>query len=641
MASAKRKKSKKKSAPKAKTAGRINIAAVAGPFMLVTAIAVHLYLIIHFNFTQDDAFITFRYAANFLDGHGLVYNIGERVEGLTNFFWAILMILGTRAGIETILFSKILGALCGSTSIFILYLLAKDVFATIPERGGRYFPGLCCLLLGAVYSYAYWTVAGLETAAFSLMVITSVYLYLRKSPLVAASLVLATLLRPEGGLVAVIIVLYEIFSNRKISPYAIAIGLVYIIFLLPLAAFKILYYGAILPNPFYAKTSFDFQQIINGLDYTGRFFWHYLGAGLFVLPALIVIKKVPKAMRLIMTLTMVYVLYITLVGGDVLKVHRFFVPIFPFLILIVVVGLRLLIKNKYLVAVCLLSLLAWQMIVPRDYVIDFHCLENGLTYKMNRLMTNLKAVDNSNFTIAVSTIGVVGYRLMGHTVIDLLGLTDSTIARHPEPAIEGLESTWRESHFNNGYVLSRSPDYILFSTGFKPSAPAERAMFLYSAFLNNYRTIGFSFEGLLHGIYKRFYPLPGNIERDVDVNFVQHYNKAINLIWDDRQYDKGMTQLDTAFIYAPEPKYPYLYYYWTYCHRLKGDYDAFYHRLLDLIQEDTLLYQAYKDLYTYECLLGNEKAAEYYLGEVERLTPWYVPQLKKRVRDALNTEFDN
>ncbi len=29
----------------------------------------------------DDSFISIRYAQNLLDGHGLVYNAGERVEG--------------------------------------------------------------------------------------------------------------------------------------------------------------------------------------------------------------------------------------------------------------------------------------------------------------------------------------------------------------------------------------------------------------------------------------------------------------------------------------------------------------------------------------------------------------------------------
>ena len=39
---------------------------------------------------QDDAFISFRYAENFAQGNGLVYNVGERVEGFTNLSWTVL-----------------------------------------------------------------------------------------------------------------------------------------------------------------------------------------------------------------------------------------------------------------------------------------------------------------------------------------------------------------------------------------------------------------------------------------------------------------------------------------------------------------------------------------------------------------------
>ena len=37
----------------------------------------------HWWFVADDAFITFRYARNLVDGHGLVWNPGEAVEGYT------------------------------------------------------------------------------------------------------------------------------------------------------------------------------------------------------------------------------------------------------------------------------------------------------------------------------------------------------------------------------------------------------------------------------------------------------------------------------------------------------------------------------------------------------------------------------
>ena len=40
-------------------------------------------------FLTDDAFISFRYARNLLEGHGLVFNPGERVEGYSNFLWVL------------------------------------------------------------------------------------------------------------------------------------------------------------------------------------------------------------------------------------------------------------------------------------------------------------------------------------------------------------------------------------------------------------------------------------------------------------------------------------------------------------------------------------------------------------------------
>ncbi len=48
-------------------------------------------------FLTDDAFISFRYVRNLIEGHGLVFNPGERVEGYTNFLWVLeLAALGRR-----------------------------------------------------------------------------------------------------------------------------------------------------------------------------------------------------------------------------------------------------------------------------------------------------------------------------------------------------------------------------------------------------------------------------------------------------------------------------------------------------------------------------------------------------------------
>src|SRR5688572_29028604 len=46
----------------------------------------------------DDAFISFRYAENLVDGLGLVFNAGERVGGYPTFAWTLLFAAGLTPG---------------------------------------------------------------------------------------------------------------------------------------------------------------------------------------------------------------------------------------------------------------------------------------------------------------------------------------------------------------------------------------------------------------------------------------------------------------------------------------------------------------------------------------------------------------
>ena len=48
----------------------------------------------------DDAYISYRYAANLVEGRGLVYNPGEYVEGFTNLLWTLLVAGGLALGFE-------------------------------------------------------------------------------------------------------------------------------------------------------------------------------------------------------------------------------------------------------------------------------------------------------------------------------------------------------------------------------------------------------------------------------------------------------------------------------------------------------------------------------------------------------------
>ena len=391
--------------------------------------------------------------------------------------------------------------------------------------------------------------------AFALAVISSLYFYCRGNYLAAPVLVLATLLRPEGGLVFAFIIIYEMISARRITGFIVALAGVYILSLVPFLAFKYFYFGGILPNPFYAKTDFTFYKYYDGLKYAGQYFMHYLGAGLFVLPAVFMLKKGDPLLRVIISFLLIYTIYIVLVGGDVLKVHRFFVALIPLFSLLIVYGISGLSRKAFVIPACLAVIIAWQLYIPRQYVRTYHHSEVRLTAKMKQMALDLMATDKSDFSTAISTIGAFSYYLPGHDVIDMLGLTDTTIARHPDPYVEDLKTTWKESRFNISYLLSRQPDYILFSTGRKPSAPAEKALHLYSAFLNAYRTTTYYFEGYRHDIYKKYYRVPDKITRDIDPAFIDEYSRGFHL-HGIKQYDNAVRAFSRALTYIPDSVFP-------------------------------------------------------------------------------------
>lgn len=491
--------------------------------------------------------------------------------------------------------------------------------------------GVGALLLGSIYSFAYWSTAGLETAAFTFFVTAALFYYAERKLLAAPMIILAILLRPEGGILLFFIIIYDLFTFHRFQSYLKFIICISILLLIPYAIFKLFYYDSIIPNTFYAKTSFDHIQLLNGFSYAQKYFFHYLAAGGFLVPLILSLRKISAQVRIFLIFAAIYILYIILVGGDVLKVHRFFVPLMPVIILLLVFGVFHLFRRWiYAAPVCIL-ILAWQILVPYNYVSTFHRLEIQLTEKMNTIIAMLKASDSSNFSIAVSTIGLAGYRLTGHTVIDLLGLTDTTIARHPEPMVEGMESTWRETHFNSRYILGRQLDYILFSTGRKPSAPAERALFLYSRFLESYRTVNFYINRGMNAIFKRYYPVEGEISRDVDVRFVQYFNQGINLQNDKSDFAGALKALDSAEYYCPVKNWPYLSLYRSIALNRMGNMEASYLAMKKMIELDTLAVEGYMNLCRFEYAIGNYDIARDYYIKTLNLSPWQKPVLDASV----------
>lgn len=167
----------------------------------------------------DDAFISFRYVRNLVRGEGLVFNVGERVEGYTNFLWVLeLAAIWKVLGVEPPTASVALSAIASAISMAIVGWVAWRS----PARERGLAVAAASLLLVTNRSFAVWCSSGLETRQFTLFVLGAIALLgattvergasdpisiTRPSigSLIGASVLLgaAELTRPEGGLIFV------------------------------------------------------------------------------------------------------------------------------------------------------------------------------------------------------------------------------------------------------------------------------------------------------------------------------------------------------------------------------------------------------------------------------------------------------
>jgi len=602
------------------------------------AIVAFVITAIGFDFFQDDAYITYRYVENYLQGHGLVFNVGERIEGYTNFGWLIYLLFWGGLGVSYLAASKATGIFLGAAVIFITYLLA---FQETKDRN-LWYALIPTALVAANLSLAYWAQAGLETGAFVFVTALSLYLFVRRDWMLIAVLVFAVMIRPEGALLAGLFVIIETALTRRLPRFSFLCAASALVLSLPLVGFKLLYYRSLLPNPFYAKTGFDSAQLMAGLDYALTFAKDYPYVPAALVLALLLWRRLSGSMKALTLFTVLFAVYIVLIGGDVLKVHRFFLPILAPAAVLLGIELMILLADWNPRTQGLIGLLAAVVlvgsvqIVPRDYVVRYEELEKALTHKMAFLAREMRRCDESNFTAAVSTIGVYSYELMGHRIIDMLGLTDSTIARHPEPPLEGMESTWKERSHNTSYLLTIAPDYLVFSTGMKPSAPAERALFVYQSFLDSYRGVTWYYvpPGRTTGgeipVYHKYRQPQPPFEPVYPLEFVNQYNMGINS-YNSGKYVESETYFREAARLGGSPPYPYVLFRLARTLFKLQKFDEGERLLNQSVELDSAVSEAHSDLYLYEFAVGHLDKAQIHRNWMLRLVPWNVPRYDSTV----------
>ena len=331
---------------------------------------------------------------------------------------------------------------------------------------------------------------GIETTLFVLFLLMFLLLFLRflDRPggaafqfLLAASLWMATVTRPEGlgvALLSLVLSIAGIRPSGRVAIRQIGWGAIYGLMLAPVLIWLSVYYGSPVPNTFFAKTASGWmpEKYLAGLVYV--FMWLRDYQTLLLLPPLLWALKVRGSERAVVLAVFLafYMAYVIYAGGDWMPGYRFLLPAIPLYFILASLGLDRvwqILRSHLLPAghlwgivlfLCFVTLSLPTMVKEDQYV-----LSRARGYQQAHFAVGMWLRENSSpdASVALMDIGLIGY-VSDRYVLDITGLTSREVARIAHRG-GGWASAPEEVAIQVAdYVLSREPDYIVLAH-FTPS----------------------------------------------------------------------------------------------------------------------------------------------------------------------------
>jgi arabinofuranosyltransferase len=314
---------------------------------LTIVILITISVVFYFNFTAEDAYITYRYAENWLNTGSLAFNEGEPINAMTSPLHAILSAALFSVTGNTVLSNKI---------ISLVLLLLSTLLVWYRYRKDPPFQVLALILL-LPPCVLLWTFGGLETPILLFLATITAVLADRPPPfrfiLLCGIFLLASLAfltRYDSILFFFPITLYAASKAQSIKHVSIAAAGAAI---LPLSwlLVSIYYYGDLLPTSFYVKTP---NGNVGGIIFNGVYIAAYLFYVGIIPVAGLIFSLLIQNHRINKTLyghfkstwwlyagLVLQVLYgLTMATHHMMFSFRFFVPYIPSAVILVVDLLR-------------------------------------------------------------------------------------------------------------------------------------------------------------------------------------------------------------------------------------------------------------------------------------------------------------
>ena len=442
-------------------------------------------------YSIDDSYISLHYAGRLVDGLGLTYIDGERVEGFSNPSWVFILAITLLLGCNSLVGAKFLGIIAHGAMIV---SCAGFTNRLIQPRDRLDYGLLVCgmIFLSISLPLNFWPATGMETTFYIFMIMATYWrvLYeidqqnqdsnLNIFPYSAIMAAVTTLFRPEAPAIILgafgAMILHHWGNKQKLMQW---LG----IFFTPTVGyliFRLSYYGYLFPNTAYRK----------GVIGTFKSLYHYMlpwfqleGVVGFVglVGFLWMSMKYMRRGWPLFGAFAFHMIFLCSITWDWMPNQRFFVPIVPFLGIGWSALFILLRRTRFHNSGHILLTIGLVVMVYQG----FHSLQYRRTnhkkgYWSEAIIENTKREDNEFFptsmsipwqlhakyvsfvierlppkaTLACTEIGLLGWATQ-FRVVDLDGLTSAQMS-----GATGMD--WEE---RVAFLETENPDWIITKTG--------------------------------------------------------------------------------------------------------------------------------------------------------------------------------
>lgn len=393
-------------------------------FPVLVLLAIYAPTEYFFSNQYDDSYITYRYAINLAEGHGLVFNVGERTDSASSFLYALALSVSWLFGFKNL---ELVGGVIGITSLGIIcvYVYRLAFYLTL-NHAAALFAAVACGLNGFLSG---WALSGMETLPWSAAVLIAIYLMVTNANyiFVASAIAIAAFMRFEGIFLVVPYFLLLVKRGGSGREYVWLAGVAISFCVFYIAKHE--YYGVWISHAFKMKEISTYYQSAPRalIDDWATFSSIPLALGVY---GLIKKSRIP-------ILVYVAISFLSIAFGPKSDWSRYSVHLLPLLYGFSSVGLVRLQSirlggNGKIVFIAVAALMFVQSI--KGQIFNWRNMTGLAEHQVCR--KNIGQYINSNISgdeyIASSDLGAISYVAINHRFVDLIALTSADVLANYE-----------------------------------------------------------------------------------------------------------------------------------------------------------------------------------------------------------------